>query len=89
MFIRCVSVLIGKTETKEHARDFQQPPYLIHKRNRSTLPDEHGLLPKPFLECPDCFLKDWVTVIRQPGLSRAEYLELTGDRLWQSSADKW
>ena len=87
MFILSVSVLIGKTKTKEHRWDFQQSPVLVYKRILSTLPDEHSLLPKPFLECTDCFLEDRVAVICQPGLSHAEYLELAGDRLRQSSAD--
>src|SRR6185437_3507344 len=58
MFVWCVRVFVGQTETEEDARYFEGVVHLRYERNRTTFADECRFFAKAFFERVNCFLKN-------------------------------
>src|SRR5713226_9729706 len=82
-----VSVLVGKAEAEQDARDFEGVVHLGNKGNGAALADEYGLLPEASLQCRLRFLENGCVKGSGPGLAGAEHFEFAGDRFRQQLAD--
>src|SRR6267154_3126350 len=83
MLIGSVRVFVRQSETEQNAGRCEGLMHLRDKRNRAALTNEDSFFAEALFQCGLSFFENGISIRGDPGLSRAQDLELAMDGLWQ------